>query len=545
MRDVTSIMRPKAVAVIGASGTRVTQGNQVIGNLQRAGFAGRIVPVHATAPTINDLPAVPSIAALRDIDTTVVAIPAAGVAACLAELSAAGIRSAVIFTNGFSPDQERAVRAVTASTGMVVHGPNCMGLIDLHERMPLYPATITAKARPGEVAVIAQSGSAAISLLNSSRFGISTIVTMGSEFQVTAPDYMRFFATDPRTKVVGIVLESIQHPAEFAEAAAQLRDAGKSLAVLKVGRSEIGNRAVQAHTGALISRNDAYERFFANHAIPTARDYDELIATLECFAATSRRPAAGDLAIIGISGGETALACDTASELGLKLAAFSPATTARLTAALSGASANPLDLGSTVGHTPAQDRDAIDAILAAPEVGMLAFIQDAQATLTPTMLNNYTPHIIEYAKHAAATAKPVVMISPSAENTHPKVHELMGQGGAPVLRGLRAGLVAMRNLATPAPLPTPTHTKRPGMARSSPATGPLPANLVRQILEAYGLPTVRSALAATPDQAATEAARIGYPWSSRSPPDIPHRLDIGGVELGIQDEPPSAPPSPA
>src|SRR5262249_61894060 len=95
-------------------------------------------------------------------------------------------------------------------SAMTSHGPNCMGLIDLYEAMPLYPATITAKVRPGNVALIAQSGSAAISLMNSSCFGISTVVTVGSEFQVTAPDYLRFFATDDRTAVIGVVIESIQ-----------------------------------------------------------------------------------------------------------------------------------------------------------------------------------------------------------------------------------------------------------------------------------------------------------------------------------------------
>ena len=107
---------------------------------------------------------------------------------------------------------------------------------------------------------------------------------MGSEWQVTAPDYMRWLAHDDATAVVGIVLESIKDPDAFAEAAAMLRDAEKGLVALKVGRSEIGAAAVQAHTGALISPIDAYDRFLADCGVATARDYDELIATVECFA---------------------------------------------------------------------------------------------------------------------------------------------------------------------------------------------------------------------------------------------------------------------
>ncbi len=543
-RDVTAIMRPATVAVIGASGTRRTQGNQVIGNLQRAGFQGTILPVHASAETIEGLPVINGIAALPPgIDTAVVAIPASGVAAALADLDRAGVRSAVIFSNGFTTAEADACRAVMGATGMVIHGPNCMGLIDTHDRMPLYPATITAKVHPGPVALIAQSGSAAISLMNSSDFGLSTIVTMGSEWQVTAPDYMRFFAADDRTSVIGVVLESIQRPAEFAEGVEIVRAAGKSLAILKVGRSDVGNLAVQAHTGALISRADAYERFFARCGVTVTRDYEELIATLHCLVSTPRRAAGPRIGIVGISGGETALACDIAADLGIAPAAFTPETTASIIAALPGAAGlNPLDLGATVNHGPEQDRAAIDAILADPGVDSLLLVQDSQASLTPTMLNNYTPHIIEYGKLTERSPKPIVIVSPTAENTNPRIHELMAEYQVPVLRGLRAGLVALRNLAPLAPATSTAHQPHPELpalrAELAGQHGPLPAGLARRILAAYHIPLVRSAVVPTPDAAIVAAAAIGYPLVLKiESPDIAHRSDAGGVALGIADEP--------
>jgi acetate---CoA ligase (ADP-forming) len=547
-RDVTAIMRPRTVAVIGASATRTAQGNHVIGNLLRAGFAGRIIPVHTTATLVNNLPAVNSIAALpADVDVAVVAIPAAGVATCLAELEQAGVRSAVVFSNGFTPTQEQDFRHISDASAMTIHGPNCMGLIDLHEAMPLYPATITAKVRPGNVALIAQSGSAAISVMNSACFGISSVVTVGSEFQVTAPDYLRFFATDDRTAVIGVVLESIQRPAEFADAVAQIYAARKSLAVLKVGRSELGNRAVQAHTGAMISRSEAYTRFFARHHVPAASDYDELIATLECLNTTPRTASGNRIGIVGISGGETALACDTATDLGVPLAKFGPDTRARIIATLPGASgSNPLDLGATVNHTPDQDRPAISAILEDTEVDALVFVQDAQDSLTPTMLNNYTPNILEYGKHAARTEKPVVLISPSAENTHPQIHAMLADDGVPVLRGLRPGFVALRNLGIVGgrrlgrKQREQAHMPRAAADEIRSAllglSGPLPASLTRKIVAAYDIPVVRSAIVEDVETALVEATDIGYPLVVKiASPDIAHRSDIGGVELGVAD----------
>ena len=547
-RDVEPLLRPRVVAVIGASATRGTQGNGVIQNLQQVGYAGRIIPVHPTAPVVDGLEAVSAIARLPPgTDTAVIAIPASSVLPVLAELQQAGVRSAVVFSNGFSDEEASAFRAFAAASPMAIHGPNCMGLINVSDAVRLYPSTVTSKVQPGKVALIAQSGSAAISLMNSTAVGLSKVVTMGSEFQVTAPDYMRWFAHDDSTTVVGIVLESIQHPADFAAAAAEIRAAGKSLVVLKVGRSPVGAVAVQAHTGALISRSEAYDRFFDRCGIPTARDYDELIASVECFAACRVRRPGRRIGIVGISGGETALACDIAADLGLPLARWSPTTEERVKAALPGASGvNPLDLGATVHHMVEQDDAAIEAILADDGVDQLLVVQDAQATLTPTMLKNYTPRILAYGRHGAAANKPLVMVSPTAENSHPWIIETMAAEGVPVLRGLRPGAIALRNLSILAAEQPATDwlTSAPDAraaafkAEIAACSGPLPAALCARIMDAYGIPVVRSALVASVEEALAAAEWIGFPLVVKiASPDVPHRSELGGVALGIADAP--------
>ena len=538
-RDVAPLVRPSTVAIVGASAKKRSQGNGVIQNLQRVGFNGRIIPVHASAPEIDGLPTVPAIAALSsEVDCAVVAIPAPAVAPALEELDRAGVRSAMVFTNGFAPDEEAAFRRLSDRSAMVVHGPNCMGLINFSNAVPLYPSTITAKAKTGKLALIAQSGSAAISLMNSTSVGFSKVVTMGSEFQVTAPDYMRWFAADDETEVIGVVLEAIRHPDEFAAAAAAIRAVGKTLVVLKVGRSDVGALAVHAHTGAMVSKQDAYDCFFAQHGIPTARDYDELVASMECLS-TCRGAASGSrLGIIGISGGETALACDIAADLGIPVAEWSAETAQRVRAALPGAAGrNPLDLGATVHHDVEQDFAAIQAILEDPGVDAMLIVQDTQDSLTDTMRGNYTPRILEYGKLGRKTGKPVAIVSPTGQNTHAALLEQLAGSGVAMLRGLREGLVALRNLGVRAPsAPAGRRQRRPRLAALEGQAGSLPAELCAQALRDYDIPLVRSAVAATVDEAVRHGGEIGYPLVVKiASRDIAHRSDVGGVVRGVHD----------
>ena len=552
-RDVTAMLRPRAIGILGASASRRAQGNGVIQSLRKAGYEGAIRPIHPTAEAIEGLPVIRSIGELpQDTELVVVAVPAAGVVDALVELDAARIGSAMVFTNGFAPQAEDAFRRFVRTSRIAVHGPNCMGVINLSDRIVIYPSTVTERARRGKVALIAQSGSAAISMLNSTSVGFSKIVTVGSEFEVAAADYLRWFAADDETRVIGVVLESIKDPDAFAEAVAAIHDAGKSMVVLKVGRSELGARAVRAHTGALISPMDAYDCFFDGIGVPTVQDYDQLAASLECFAGCRAAAAGARLGLVGISGGETALACDIAAEIGLPLARFAEATAVRIRAAQSGSTGeNPLDLGATINHTVEQDREAVDAIIEDPGVDMVAAVQDAQATLTPTMLGNYTPRIRAYGEHGRGSAKPVVLISPSAENTHSQIVADLEPCGVPVLRGLRSALVAMRNLGrhgqwleqrkgrAPELVAGPPQAGEIGKLREkiAAASGPVTWPLAAELLAAYGIPLVRSRFAATASEAVAHATELGYPVVLKiSSPDVPHRSEAGGVALGIADE---------
>jgi acetate---CoA ligase (ADP-forming) len=542
---MNALIRPRTIAVIGASPNRQTLGNIALDNLANYKFAGKVIPVHGRAAEIGGLATVSAIEALPDdVDVALASVPAASVADVVRRLDRRGVRTAIVNTAGFSAEQEAELRLLVSGSRVLMHGPNCMGLINLSDATPIYTGGITSRVRRGPVALIAQSGSAAISVINSSTAGFSKVVTIGSEYRVTGADYLRWFAGDDETSVVGLVLESIPDADRFADAVDLVHAAGKSMVVLKVGRSATGARATLAHTGALIRNDDAFKGFVERYGIPVVDDYEELIATLEAFAVSKKRPTRGGVGLMGISGGETALACDICDEIDLPLAVFSEATGAALRAALPGiAGQNPLDIGQSVGRPPGAALAGMTSIMNAEEVGIGVVLQDMQASLPASSHHNYTVHLGTVAELSRNVDKPIVLISPTAEIMSDRLLAQLEDTGVPPLRGLWPGLAAVKSmLGWAGRRPDPRRLggralapERVGMRQEiAGLNGPLPSKLVGHLLASYGIPVVKSVVARSATEALTLAGQIGYPMVAKVvSADVPHRSDVGAVQLGI------------
>jgi acyl-CoA synthetase (NDP forming) len=551
---LTSVIRPRQVAVLGASSKRHTLGNQVLRNLTRQGFAGEVVVVSERAASIEGHPTVATIEDLpTGLDVAMVCIPAPSLPDVLRRLDATGCRAAVVPTAGFSPEQYEALRATCAAVEMTVTGPNCLGILSLADAAPLWTARYRQNVPSGGVAVVAQSGSAAISIMSSLGLGYSRIISSGSELEVTSADYVSWLAHDAETTCIGLVVESIRSPEAFAVAVAEAHRAGKAVVALKVGRSAVGSLAAEAHTGALVSDYDAYVAFFARLGVATVLDYDEMVATLQCFSNPRLPPARGDrVGIVGISGGQTALSCDLAVEAGLRMAEFAPETVKRIEAALPDAPGwNPIDIGASVGFERRNPGEALQAVVDDPDVDSVLVIQDAQGTLPLDPEHTYLTQVRTVEDVSRRSEKPIVIASSSAGDTHELIEELVVGTAVPLVRGLHPALVALRNLSVSPSEPEVDDASRasggPEARRRAQlldrlsadvgrCPGPLPHALVQSILAGYEIPFVRSALAAGHDEALALAGEIGFPLVVKvASTEIPHRLEVGGVVAGVED----------
>ena len=543
------LFRPERIAVIGASAKRTDAGgNQAIRNLLLSRYRGVIDVVNPSGGTIEGLKVTDSVGQLTAPDVAFLALPAAAVPETLIQLDAIGCAAAVVPSSGLTPDQEQQVRHLATQSSMIVHGPNCMGLINANDGIPLWLDEGNLVDVPaGDIALVAQSGSAAIFVARSAApSGFSKIISTGNEIALGAADYVSWLADDPDTAVIGLVLESIQDPAAFRSAVIKARRAGKPIVVLKVGRTDSGARATTAHTGAVVAPSTAYDALFEELDVPTVADYDELATSLQLLAQLpGQTMRGGRLGVITISGGQAAMAADLAEDLGVELPSLSAQTAGAIAEFLPDVAINnPLDAGGSVVGSDTSYEEALDLMASDPNLDGVMVLLDCQSTLNDAEIAYEDEYVVAARKVAGRSNRsPVFVASSSSVNIHERTRTLLDDQ-LPVLRGVRNALVAARvasrNARTPArpdrPEDLPSAVQVASLRHDIAAADLVSPDLTRDLLRSYGISFVARASATDVNAAVAAAEDIGYPVVLKiDSPDITHRSDVGGVVVGIND----------
>jgi acetate---CoA ligase (ADP-forming) len=544
------LLTPRCVAIVGASPREGTLGNNVVTNLRRFGYAGRILPMHPSAREVAGLPAYRSFAELPEpAECAVLALPADKIVATLEEGVAHGLRAAVVFASGFAElgDQGRArqreLQALCARTGVVLCGPNCLGVVNVRKRLSLYSSAIPEGMRDGGLAVVSHSGSACIALSTLGRFGLSFLVSVGNAAVLDLPDYLEYLASDSETKVAALFIEELRDPVAFARSIEAMHKAGKPVIALKVGRSVKGAAASAAHTGSLAGSWEAYQAYFHRHGVIAVDDFDELAESVELSLKIRSPPRGNGVAMIAVSGGEASLVADLAECARIELPELSPQTVARLRTVLPAFAniGNPLDTTDR-GVYDAENvySGSIRALAEDPSVSLVAVVQDCSPGLSARGANNYRRIAQTVADVARETAKPVVFFNTAAGGLHRHVIEPLAGSHVAVLQGARASLLAISRLLAyaryaPAPqpqVPEPNAIWRQRLASAKPFT----ERESKAFLAAHGIPVTREICAGDATAAVRAAAEIGYPVALKiESPDLSHKTEVGGVRVGLAD----------
>ena len=556
-RDLAPLLRPRSVAVIGASDDTTGIRGRLMAQLLKGGFGGTVVPINLTRPTIQGLRAYAAIAeAPGPIDLALIAIPAANVPDTLRDCAAAGVRAAVVYSAGFAEEGgednaalQAQVREIARAKNMIVAGPNLVGFLNVAHGLAatFSPAVdfaaldrLRADTRP-RIAIVSQSGGLGFALFNRGvdrRLPFSYVINTGNEADLDATEVAEFLVDDASTKVVLLFLESIRQGRRFMALAERALAAQKPLIVAKIGRSAAGQRAASSHTASLTGSDRVYDAVFRRYGVLRADDQDEM---LDVAAACALMPTAAGrrVGVITISGGVGGWMSDTLEGHGLSVPLFSDALQARVRDFLPsfGAAFNPIDITAQAIGTDWR-LQSIAALCASDEVDAIVNISSLAAD------SRLAAEKAEIAKHVKASGKPLLFYSyplPSdaaradlAEIGIPLYTSLAGAAGA--VRAL-ADLGAARQLAAE-PAPAMPAGDRAAAVRALDAAGATLCEYeAKAVLAAYGIAAPPERLARDRAEAVAAASALGYPVVLKlQSPDLPHKSDVGGVALGLADD---------
>src|SRR6266700_587572 len=355
-RPVEALLRPRAMALVGVS-AKGGAGARILESNERFGFTVPTWPVnpntseiagHRCYRSLKDLPAVP--------DCVVISVPAAAVIDVLGEAAAAGIRGAFVISEGFADaatdagrERQESLVKLARAADMAVAGPNCMGIASLHYRFAATMADLPALATGGGISLVSQSGGLLNSFaeLTANRgIGVNYLVSSGNEAGLETADYIAYLADDPATKVIACIMEGAKDGRRF-RAAVELAARNKPMVVLKLGRSEFGQRATLAHTGTLAGRHEAFAALFRQNGVALVDSIDALVETAALLD-LAPLPRGDRVVMMTVSGGATSLIGDLGEASGLNFPPIAEATNRRVQKILGveRAFGNPLD---TVG----------------------------------------------------------------------------------------------------------------------------------------------------------------------------------------------------
>jgi len=558
MSTLDPILRPRSIAVIGASRQSNTIGWQILDNLLVNGFHGPVYPVNPKASAIHSIPAYPSIAAVPGpVDLAVIVVPKVHVLDVTRQCIDAGVKGLVVISAGFKEvggdgvERERELTELVRAAGVRMVGPNCLGVINNTPAIAMNATFAPARPPTGLVGFVSQSGAMGASILDyaeSLNIGISMFVSSGNKADVSGNDLIEFWRDDPDTRVVLMYLESFGNPARFVELGRRFTREKGPICIVKSGRTGAGARAAASHTGALAGTELATDALIAQAGAIRAEKVEDLFDLAMAFA-NQPLPAGNRVAIVTNAGGPGIMAADACEAHGLNVVRLSPETEERLRSKLPEEASvkNPVDL---IASATAQHYEfALSCVFDDPNVDA------AIAAFVPPL-----------GTHTRDVATAIVRVN-EQHPEKPLLAVLMGRQGLP------AGLAELHDASIPAYIfpesaaralgdmwrYRQTAARREGKRVSFDADDQAVEAIIdasleagheklsepdaMRVLEAYGIPVVpwrfvsKDGPRSLASAAAEAAGDVGLPVALKIvSPDITHKTDVGGVVLGLESK---------
>ncbi|MBL6453885.1 acetate--CoA ligase family protein [Belnapia sp. T6] len=538
--SLDALVRPRSVAVIGASDEPARIGGRPIAYMKDRGFAGPIWPVNPKRPTVQGLPAFASIAELPAApDVAIIAVPSALAIQALDELGTKGCRAVICFTAGFAEmdekgaEEQQRMTAVARKHGIRLLGPNCLGVFN--DAIRFY-GTFTASFEkgwpiPGRIGIASQSGAYGTHIFSAALdrgIGTQVCITTGNEAEVALGDVLGWMAQAPEVDVICAYAEGIRERESFLAALDLARRNRKPIVMMKVGRSQLGGAAAQSHTASIAGDDAVTQAVLDEFGVVRARTTEEMLDI--AYAATRRiYPAKNTLGVLTVSGGAGVLISDAAEAAGLPMPPMPEEAQAKLRALIPFcAPRNPVDCTAQVTNDLKLISTFAESV--AVDGGYSSILSFWSQTAAGRSLG---PKLHEQMR-AIREAHPdrlwvMSMLAPNKVRDYEADGWLCFEDPSRAVVAIEAmGRFGAAFAKAEAPQP-----EIPLPKVELPPTTPSEA-VAKSLLDAAGVPAVPEHAAPDSEAAVAAAESIGYPVVLKIlSPDILHKSEIGGVLLDI------------
>nr|WP_319374619.1 acetate--CoA ligase family protein [uncultured Methanobacterium sp.] len=533
----------KSVAVIGASETKGKIGYDLMTSLLNY-YKGKIVPINPKGGEVLGLPAYKSIKEHGHVDLAVIVIPSHLIPSTVEECGEIGIKNIVVISAGFKEVDTEGARLenqlveICKEYNIKLVGPNCLGIMDTYNDMNAsFSSDI---AHKGKISFMTQSGAIMAAILDyadKKNIGFSRIVSLGNKAVINENDCMKDFMEDENTEVITAYLEGIVDGPGFIDAC---REASrkKPVLVIKSGTTSKGSEAVSSHTGTIAGSDSAYEAAFSQCGIIRVNSLDEMMDYSSALA-LSPLPKGNKIAIITNAGGPAIMTTDAAIKAGLEIAELTTETKEKLNEGLPATASvkNPVDvLGDA---SPERYAFTLDTVLADPNVDGVIYLVTPQSVTDPEGIAQVA------IDHASKTEKPI-LCSFFGGTRFEGAEKLLAAKQVPNYLYPKRAVKSLKTLYDYTIIRKQEYPKSPEFD--------VDKNLVKNIIEnarekgmhtlglesldilkAYGIPTVGTAITKTSQETVKAAEEIGYPLVMKIvSPQISHKSDVGGIKLNLQ-----------
>ena len=548
MNVLDKIMKPKSIAVIGASTKEHTIGSDIMKRLQEYNFNGKIYPVNPKGGIIEGLQAYTSVMDVPgEVDLAIIVVNAKFVLATIDQCHEKGIKGLCIITAGFKEtgaegaELEKQLLAKVREYGMRCVGPNCLGVVNTHPDIRMDGCFAESLPERGNIGFVSQSGALGggiLNILKDLNLGFAQFISIGNQADVNAETALEYWENDSDVEQILLYMESIQNPANFRKLATRISKK-KPILALKAGRSAAGASAASSHTGSLAGADKAANALLQQSGVIREYSLKDLFATAKVFA-NCPIPKGNRVAIITNSGGPGIMATDAVCEHGMQMAKLTDATKEKLRSFLPAAASvkNPVDM---IASAPIEHyKQTLETVIADENVDMIITIYLPFLGLKDIDVAQALMEI-----KAKNPQKPVIGVFMTKSEFFNKISDMdvnmpffmYAEEAADGLNRLNQQRLWMEREEGKIPTFDVDYKKAQEIIAKSINEGrdQLTTRESIDVLDAYGIRVCKSGFAKSEDEAVSIADSIGYPVVMKmTSKTTSHKTDVGGVRVNIQ-----------